>query len=493
MTRNLSLLCSLAFLLSAAIPAFADSEWSWEWKPAPGDKQPTAAITTFKYGKIWAYAVEIDDGPKWVRSFAAPFLANYHFTDAPPGLAGGKRLPFVGSVAVIVGGVGSNDATVNWDDLKALLGSGWGVINHSFDHRGYGWDDKGKLKDEEISEDAYWSQAILAANLPGGRAPSAVAYANGYTDYNRNDALAKVGIAIATRVGGQSTRDVTSPAVKWMDFTRSYLDEGTWTSQWNKSAPMADFPGGDKDGPPANSLVIDFTHNIDQKIDSPNQKRWITRLKTIEDRWGAGGSDVLWCAPTAEISDYVHAAKAARVSLTPGKITIRIPDNIPGSALTLKINGIGREAELKAPDGGGLYRQGDDVILTTPMIGRWGAAPPEPRLKKIYEGPAVSTDFSGPASIAGITLRYGGCPKETCTCRVALKTAAGVQPFGERTLEGGKWAFGTALCAKLPNKPAITATGVEVQPVAEVRQMTIWAIDDPATQGKDKESARPEK
>jgi hypothetical protein len=62
-------------------------------------------------------------------------------------------------------------------------------------------------------------------------------------------------------------------------------------------------------------LVIDFTHEIEQKSGFANQERWNTRLKTIESRWGARGADTLWCAPTAEVSDYVHAARAAKVTV----------------------------------------------------------------------------------------------------------------------------------------------------------------------------------
>ena len=231
-------------LLQLSLPLLAASvqaaEWSWTWKPAPGDKTPGVEICTFKYAKHWAYAVEIDDGPKWVRSFAVPFLAQYQYTDAPPGVRGGARRPFVGSVAVIVGVTGNNDAALNWEDLGALLDSGWGVMNHSFDHRANDWSgESAKLTDAQAREDAFWSQTVLAAHLPGGRAPTGAVYANGYTDYNRHDALAGCGIGIATRVGGTSPRDVLSPQVKWMDFPRSYLDEKVWANQWNKSNPMA--------------------------------------------------------------------------------------------------------------------------------------------------------------------------------------------------------------------------------------------------------------
>jgi hypothetical protein len=161
------MLLRLPLLLAAIIPASA-AEWSWTWKPAPGDKSASASITACKYGKSWAYAVEIDDGPKWARSFAVPFLARHHFTDAPPGMAGGKALPFVGSVAAVASAVGFNDSNVNWDDLKALTEAGWGVMNHSFDHRGLHWQESGKLNDREVADDAYWSQTILAAGLLGG-------------------------------------------------------------------------------------------------------------------------------------------------------------------------------------------------------------------------------------------------------------------------------------------------------------------------------------
>ncbi|MFI5379103.1 MAG: hypothetical protein ACHRHE_07400, partial [Tepidisphaerales bacterium] len=66
---------SIISLWLVSISASA-AEWTWTWQPGPGDKTPTAEICTFKYAKSWAYAVEIDDGPKWVRPFAMPFLAD---------------------------------------------------------------------------------------------------------------------------------------------------------------------------------------------------------------------------------------------------------------------------------------------------------------------------------------------------------------------------------------------------------------------------------
>src|ERR1043165_4629987 len=168
--RGIRMLHRLALLLFPGL-ALIGAEWSWSWKPAAGAAAPRAELCPFKYGKQWAYAVEIDDGPKWARAFAVPFLAEHTYTDAPPGVPGGTPRPFVGGLAVIVNAVGANDAIVDWDDLKAMSAAGWGVLNHSLTHSGRSWgDEAGRLNDDQIKEDAFWSQALLAHHL-GGRAP----------------------------------------------------------------------------------------------------------------------------------------------------------------------------------------------------------------------------------------------------------------------------------------------------------------------------------
>lgn len=465
---------AIILLLACSIPVQA-ADWTWSWPAGAGDAPVAASVTTFKYGKDWAYAVEIDDGPKWVRTFAIPFFATYHFTDAPPGVAGGRKLPFVGSVAAIVSGIGYNETNVDWNDLKALVDAGWGVMNHSFDHRGRSWGEGGKLSDEEIAVDACWSQAILASGA-GGRLPTGAVYANGYTDYNRHDALAKAGIVIATRVGGSSTRDVTDPAVKWLDFPRNYLDEGVWSGS-GKGDPMAQFPGAVAAGPPAKSLIIDFTHGIEQQPAHVNHQRWLSRLQTIERNWGAGGSDALWCAPTAEVADYVHAAEAATVRVAGGRLTVSLPDAVPGSALTLRITGISASAAVKPPAGGALYRQGDAVVLTTPCIGRPGGRSTLPRLVSVYDGPAKDVRFDKPVEVAGVTLGVRGSPKAAETYRVSLRTALGDRQIGERELTAGKWVVGSQLCAVMPQAQPILATGVVLQSVPELQHLVVWGVD----------------
>jgi hypothetical protein len=187
------------------------ADWSWSWRPAAGAAVPQAEICPFKYGKQWSYAIEIDDGPKWAATFAVPFLAEYTYTDAPPGVAGGKMRPFVGGLAVIVNAVGANDTIVTWDDFKAMTAAGWGVLNHSLSHSGRSWgDESGRLTDEQIREDGFWSQALIAYGLGTGRAPTGYVYANGYVDYNRGGTLDRLGLRVATRVGGKTPADITT-------------------------------------------------------------------------------------------------------------------------------------------------------------------------------------------------------------------------------------------------------------------------------------------
>ena len=265
-----------------------------------------------------------------------------------------------------------------------------------------------------------------------------------------------------------------------MDFPRSYLDESVWNNQWNRANPMADFPGVGEDGPAAHSLVIDFTHGIERRPESANQDRWRTRLETIERRWGAGGADELWCAPTAEVAAYVQAAKAAKVTLVSGKVTVSIPDDLPGSPLTLRLSGVNSKEKLRSPEGGILHTQGTDLILTTPLIGLAGAAAPVPQFKCIYKGPAVSVDFSQSMAVAGITLRVFGNPSSAIPYRVALRTAKGEVEIARRNIGPG-WTVGTHLCPIVPNSKPILASGVSVSPAEALKEMTVWGMEGSKT------------
>ncbi len=465
--------------LLAACSDVGAADWAYSWNPAHGDKPPQAEICPFKYGKQWAYAIEIDDGPKWARGFAVPLLAGHGFTDAPPGVAGGKRLPFVGGIAVIVASTGANDATIDWNDLAAMRTAGWGVLNHSLTHSGRSWgDEAGRLSDAQVREDAYWSQALLAHGLDG-RAPTAAVYANGYTDYNRGGALAAVGIRIATRVGGSSPNDIVGQhaGIQWMDYTRNYLDEGTWVNDAHGDA-LAGIPGIDGAGGERGRFIIDFTHDIDRSDASANQQRWTKRLSTIEERWGAKGTDTVWCAPTGEIADYARGREAAKVAtvLSAGKqtLTLSLPDGVPGSAFTVRITGIGPTAELAAPRGGALYRAADgSVYITTPVVGQPGSPAPTPAISCLYDGPPGDIDLKGEHAIAGIMVHIAGDLPEGFSYHPALKTASGMQPLAEPAKKAG-WFVSGQLLPLIPNGAAVNATGVHIDALTPIPRIIVW-------------------
>lgn len=462
----------LTALLVCTAPLTA-VDWTWTWKPAPGEKAPTAEVCPLQYGKDWAYAVEIDDNPNWIRPFAVPFLAHWQWSDAPPGIPGGARHPFVGGVGVIVGGVGQGNAA-GWDELTALTRDGWAVINHSFDHRGRFWgDDAGKLDDAAVAADAFWSQSVLAAHA-GGRAPTAAIYANGYTDYNRGGALEKVGIVIATRVSGSQHGELTTTPPPWMDVNRSYLDEGAW-KDWGKADPLANIPDRDGAGPPRGTLFIDFTHGIDRDAASENQRRWTARLEHIAGHWGAAGADTLWCAPTGAVADYVRLAKAARVTVAPGRLTVSVPDALPGSALSIKLTGIGDRATAAAPAGGVLYRRAGVAWLTTPRIGVPGAAPPAPLVHQVCAGKAGTLALPAGTRVAAVLVRMFGTMPAGQRYHVVLTTGAGERVLADEDLGTG-WINATRLHPLVPGGEAVPATAVTVAAAPAIQEVQVWGV-----------------
>jgi predicted transcriptional regulator len=466
------LLLFVFFLQIVKLPAVT---WSWEWTAVPGDDAVKAEVTTFRYGKEWAYAVELDDGPNWVRPFAMPFLAKYEWTDAPPGVAGGTKKPFVGGIAVIVAAVQANDSSVTWDDLNFIRRGGWGVLNHSLTHSYVHWDPKpeSKITEAQAREDAYWGQCLLAIKSETGRAPTAAVYANGTVDYNKNGALSDMGIGLATRVGASGTMDVKSPKLNLMDFPRNFLDEGPW-KEGGKGDPLHGIPNAKADGPKTDSFVIDFTHNIDRNEGSENQKRWTERLNTIATKWGAAGKDNVWVAPTDAVGDYLRAAKAATVTVTAGKLNVTIPDELPGTALTLKLSGVKAQG-LKAPEGGALYQKDDTVWLTTPMMGIPGAM--MPKLVCVYEGKPSSLTFDRPIKVAGVGISFLGQVETGTTFPLSLVTADGnkdlpVEPFG------GKWMSGLRLYPVAPASEPLLATGLIIESRKGMSKLLVWALDD---------------
>ena len=471
---------ALATIILLAGPAGAQqTTWTWSFTPAAGDN-PTAVVTPVKYGKAWAYVVQIDDAPITMLTITGPLLKNYHWTDAPPGMAGGNLHPVVGDAALLTQRVAGNNTYVNWDDLRTLQADGWGVTNHGYWHTGYGWDPAGYLTEAELRRELYWAQQVIGLKLyDGAQAPSHFVYPNGYMDFM--PFLNDYGLLSGARVGGSSTRTMTSGTFNPLDMTRTYLDEGNWTGSGG-SDPMYGLPAS---GPVDGDLFIDFTHGMGNP-GSDNYIRWQTRLGTIEADYGAPGSDEFWSAGVEDVIAYHLSAESADVSLSPaGEVQLTIPDYLPGTALTIRIDGISPATQMTAPPAGLLYRSGTTAWVTTEPLNIPGSPMPKQDMAIVYEGTFAShIDLPYPIYLAAIRIHSAGTipdgyyPTITITHSDQTTEVLPVQHILDQSELGsgwGKWY----LFPTLPDTAPIEAVAIDIAPAGTAFKLVeIYAVED---------------
>jgi hypothetical protein len=163
-----------------------------------------------------------------------------------------------------------------------------------------------------------------------------------------------------------------------------------------------------------------------------------------------------------------------------GSLTVDLPETTPGSPLTLKISGLSEKSALRAPEGGSLFRQGDTVWLTTPIIGQTGAAPVLPRVRRIYAGEVKNLNWEKPVAIAGVRLRQFGPGTKDFTLKIDVATPEGktesILPGGETKLTNlwGVWN----LYPTVPDRAAPLAKELHVTPDRDLKEMEVWAIDE---------------
>lgn len=432
-----------------------------------------AVVCPLKYDKKWAYAIELDDGTTPTGPFAPDFFAEFQYTDAPPGVGNGRRLPVVGSLALYPYRVGANNTFVNFDQVREICNKGWAVANHSYTHKGKTYGDVPEiLTPEQIREELFWSQAVFAHEL--GRAPTHFVYPNGYTAYA--DSLGTFGMASGSSVGGKGGVSLAKMGDNFLSIPRCYLDEGAWTNQYRKGAPMDGIPAN---GPAEGDLIIDFTHGISPDPDSANQKRWRERLTTLAEKFGAAGKDEFWSAPTGDVISYWRAAKAAEAKLVPGKLSVALPDTLPGTPLTIRLEGVPANANIPAPPGGSIYRKESTVWITTPVIGTPGAAPLTPPVKQAFKGPpAPSIPLDAPRRIAAVRVRQHGNPIPDRQLNVNItKPDGSTERFSAQTQPDG-FVSGTHIFSSVPNREAPLAKSVEITSDPSIKEVEIWAVDD---------------
>jgi len=465
------LLLSAALLTPGYTPAQEvppSGDWTWEWAPAAEEGVVAAEVSPFRYGKSWAYSVEIDDGPTSTLTVSQPLLAQYSATDAPPGVRGGRPLPFVGSAATIAMRTGTPNATfLNWEQLRQLREGGWDVANHGYAHAGNHWEPKAALTPAQVRRELFWSQAVFVAELGEEQAPSHFVYPNGYTAYQSH--LPEFGLRSGSRVAGTSRPNVLSSTFVPADLNRNYLDESVWSKTPD---PLLGLPAAPKLG----ETVIDFTHGMEADPASPNGVRWRARLGHLASRFGAKGDDSMWCAPTSEVVAYALARKAARVECTRGRLRVSLPGG-PATRLTLHLTGVHPGSKLQAPPGGTLYRQGTAAWITTPVLGRKRDPSDLPRVKRVYRGPVRNVRLERSERVAAVRLLQFGRPAPGFELSLEAVTAAGRESLYRDGLpeNWGAWV----LFPTFPERAAPTATEVTVTPDPCLKEMEIWVLADP--------------
>lgn len=449
-------------------------DWTYQWTPGTGEGVAQADITPFRYGKSWAYTVEIDDGPVSTLTVAQPLLAQQQFTDAPPGVAGGKAMPFVGGAAVMTLRTDTtNNTYLKWSDLRTLQSDGWGILNHSYSHIGQSYDPVVNLTAQQVRRELFWSQAVAITELGGtsGKTPSHFVYPNGYMGYQPY--LAEYGLTTASRVGASDPSKGLAYAANaaWTDLDRNNLDGSSWSS-----GAMTGFPSGA--GPAAGRVVIDFTHGIDASAASANQQLWSQRLTTIATQYGKAGADNVWSAPTGEIYDYAAARKAATVSTQPGKVTLSLPNTAPGTALTLHLTGLKADTVLPPSPGATIYRSGSEAWVTSPEVQGEPSLMAQLQVERIYSGPMKNLTWATPVTLAGVRISQFGSTATGFQLKLdAQKPDGQIQslvPPGQETLgtEWGSWL----LYDLVPNQSGVPATKLTVTTDNALQQMEVWAV-----------------
>lgn len=274
--------------------------------------------------------------------------------------------------------------------------------------------------------------------------------------------------------GDPANWEVYSEKADFYNLQRAYLDGSVWLGDWGKKDPLFWFP---KDGPAREQIHIDFAHGIDAE-GTPHHGLWTQRLESIASRFGKAGKDSIWCAPTGQILDYVGARRQAKISAEGGRLKVELPDSIPGSQLTLKIKGISEATLPPVPEGATVYRQGDTVWLTTPMIGLPGAPAPEPLVKRIYVGEVKDFSWPTPVKLAGIRLLQGWPVDKDFRLKLDYVTPEGesrslLKPGEEKLPEtwGRWWLYGP-----VPNAAPVEAKELRVSGDKPLQKMEVWVV-----------------
>ncbi|MBK1858608.1 polysaccharide deacetylase family protein [Cerasicoccus arenae] len=413
--------------------------------------------------------MDIDDMPVTNYTVSFPLLSGYHFTDAPPGVRGGNRKPFVGNAAVFSSHVNPADEIYNstllcWAQIQEMCKAGWAVANHAYSHADYG------LTEEQMRNEAYWNQVLIAWHTSNTLAPNYFVYPSGDTAYR--PFLKDYQLLSGGHVG-EPVSNIHLKDFDWTDLKRIFLDEDEWSKT---DDPYHQFPDPIQDG----DVVVDITHGMDVEPNHPNRIRWERRLSMIQSLYGEGGADDMWSASIDEIVAYDIARRTAAVDISDNQLTLFLDENAPASPITLTIAGIPESVHLEAPEGGFLYRNKDVVWVTTPSLGGPVGSPlPTPNVRCIYNGPVTDLDWPDAIELAGVrVLQYDVEKGATLSIAIVTLNGAVVEVGSCGASSDAEWK----LFSSVPNKSPWSAKGLRVVGNTEAhKKMEIWVVEGEAS------------
>lgn len=326
---------------------------------------PSLTAAALKYDKDFAYSFTFDDATEDPFTCALPIFkggtvkAN---NTTYPGMfytdGCGNQLPFKGGLAWNSANrsnldihTGNVKGQMTWAQLNEMIDNNWGVYNHSYSHLA--------VSEQYLSPADYNTQITLnedatERNTKTAFRPSLFIVPSGDVNYYQY-AFAQGYKAVFNQSGyDQGILGVNVDAD--VDFSkpifRGNLDETLFNGMLDNIFVKAN---------PQNHLWYnEFCHHIDNFSGSGlNFYSFLNYMQTIEQKYGAKGSDRIWMAPLQEVAEYLTLKKTIKFTMqvSGNKLILdfdlsQVPSWLKRRAITFKFDGAYNIQSIDLPNGG---------------------------------------------------------------------------------------------------------------------------------------------
>ena len=282
------------------------------------------SISPWKYGKEWVYSITYDEALADLHRFAVPMHEEY-------------GIP--GHVEVVVGQLGevrkignssyNGYRHMNGEELKDLIGRGWGVGNHSWTHEIITPEtvDQEVGQAKEVLEEAI-DESVLMFCSPGDNTNMA--------DHVL-DACRRYGY-----LGAMSLTDALNyPQDELFWINRTALHDHYYAPFFSAYDPYRNI----KLAQARNGWMIDYCHCPIETAVHPNKDCSEAQLRERFETVLSEGGDEVWCAAPEEAMSYHLMRRHARVETVDLSDTAHhyrihldgLPENVPYRTLTLDV------------------------------------------------------------------------------------------------------------------------------------------------------------